>query len=231
MINRLSIIAVVSFALAGRSFAAIPFTVGETYNSGVNPYTNAQLAGGSADLLFNLYSFTPAPFSGAATVVPTADNGPGWVTASPAQWIAPMENETGVAGSGNPAGSYTYQGSFASDFLVPTTITVTGAFAADNSAQLYINGVLADSTPAIGFTALTQINFTFTASAGLAIVPVQFVVDNTPDANAVNPTGLLVSDLVFSTTATTPEPSTWLLLIGGAGALLVVQRRRFASLL
>ena len=226
MIKRLSILVLVSLALVRPSSAVIPMTIGETYNSGVNPYTSTPLAAGSADLLFNLYSFFPAPFSGAATVVPTVDNGPGWVTAAPGQWIAPVENETSAGGS--PAGSYTYQGSFASDFLLPTSITVTGAFAADNSGQLYINGVLADSTPAVGFTSLTPINFTFTVAAGLSIVPVQFVVDNTPNANAANPTGLLVSNLVFSA-APTPEPSTWALLIGGAGLLAFVQRRRFAG--
>jgi hypothetical protein len=249
MINRLSILAVLTFALASRSFAAIPFTVGNIYNTGYTPTTTypgapvvpgVALSPGSSDLFFNLYSAYPAPFTGQAIIVPQAEDGPGWVVPVGGQWIGPVENESGNSSTSSPtpegglAGVYDYSADFSSNFLVPTQVTMLGSFAADDTVSLVVNGTLVETVPAEAYGSLTPIDYTFTVDAKESILPIDFVVYNTANggSGSTNPTGLLVSDLRFVTgTASAPEPSTWALMIGGLALLVVIQRRRLASII
>ena len=246
MINRLLLLAVLSVALTSRSFA-IPFTVDNIYSTGYTPTTTypgspvvpgVALTPGTSDLFFTLYSAYPSPGTGSAVVVPKAQNGPGWVTATGAQWLGPVQNESGNSATSAPtpegglAGIYDYSSDFSSNFLVPTSITMTGLFAADDSVSLYVNGVLVQTVNPEAFGTLTPINFTFTVGAKESIVPIDFVVDNTANggSESTNPTGLLVSNLQFVAKSTAPEPSTWALLLVGAGVLAFAQRRRLAVL-
>jgi hypothetical protein len=62
-------------------------------------------------------------------------------------------------------------------------------------------------------------------------VTIDFVVfnkDDTTDGIAVNPTGLLVSDLEFSVDnmEASPEPRSWAMIAGGLGLLIFIQRLR-----
>jgi hypothetical protein len=231
MINRISILTVLSLALVGRSFAAVPFVVNQTYNTGYNSVTDKPLASGTDDLYFNLYSYSPAPFQG--TPVVTHPDNPLWVQTSGAKWISPVEDQSGKPGTGSPAGLYDYNAFLATDFLMPTQVTVTGAFAADDSATFYVDAVPVVSDAAEGYLALTPFSYTFTLGAGPSIIPIDFLVinENTGGSQSTNSTGLLVSDLRFTTGNPTPEPGTWLMLFVGLGALFTVQRVRRAGVL
>lgn len=230
MIKTLSFLSIVAVTLATNASAAVPIVVNQTYNTGYNSVTNTALAPGSGDLYFNLYSYSPAPFVG--TPVVTSPDDPAWVQPVGAQWISPVENQSGAPGTGSPAGIYDYNAFFASDFLVPTTVTMTGSYAADDGATLYVNGVAVSSIVPEGYTTLTPFSYTFTLTAGPSIIPIDFLVNNlnTGGSQSTNPTGLLVSNLTIRT-GSAPEPTTWLMLFVGVGALLVVQRARRASVL
>jgi hypothetical protein len=230
MINRLSITAVFVLAAAAVSHAAIPMVVGQTYNTGYNSVTNAPLPPGANDLYFNLYSYFPAPFLGTPVIAQPDD--PAWVQTTGAQWIAPVEDQSGAPGTGSPAGIYDYNAFFATDFLVPTTITMTGSYAADDGATLFVNGVEVSSIAPEAYTTLTPFSYTFTLNAGPSIIPIDFLVNNLNigGSQSTNPTGLLVSNLTFVANVA-PEPGTWALLFAGLGVLLVIQRVRRADVL
>ncbi len=222
LLKRLSLISLVTAALATPSLAATPMVVGQTYNTGFNSLTNAPLAPGSSDLYFNLYSY-----AGNTPVVAHPDF-PAWVQTASAQWIAPVENESGAPGSGAPAGVYDYNSFLATDFLVPTSVTVTGSFAADDGSTFYVNGTFAASISPEASLALTPFSYTFTLGAGPSMVPIDFFVNNlnTGGSQSTNPTGLLVTNLKFTASGSAPEPSTWALLLAGGCAVLLVRRAR-----
>jgi len=232
MINRLLILSALTALTVGTAAASVPLVVNQTYNTGYNG--NTALTAGQDDLYFNLYSYVPTPTLTAPVVaspIPGAwfqpqDNG---VTA---QWISPTENQSYPAPpvEGDPAGTYDYNAVLATNFLVPTEVTVTGAFAADNDATLNVDGVTVLSLSAPAYSSLTSFSYTFSIFAGERFTPIDFVVNNLDDSGGtVNPTGLIVSNLRISTA--TPEPSTWALLFVSLGSLLMVKRvRRAVSL-
>jgi hypothetical protein len=229
MINRLLFISLLTAFSLGSAAASVPLVVNQTYNTGYNGST--ALAAGSADTYFNLYSYVPTPTLTAPVVadpIPAA-----WDSVAGAQWISPTENQTYPAPpiEGDPAGTYDYNAVLATDFLVPTEVTVTGSFAADNDASLIIDGTTVTSVAAPAYATLTSFDYTFTIYTGERFTPIDFVVNNLDDTGGtVNPTGLLVSNLRV-TTSQTPEPSTYLLMFASLGSLLMVKRvRRAVSL-
>jgi len=224
----LTFLAVFAVALVTHSSAAVPLVINQTYNTGYNSVTNTPLAPGSLDLYFNLYSYSPAPFSG--TPVVTSPTDPAWVAPVGAQWISPVEDQSGSPGSGSPAGVYDYNAFFASDFLVPTSVTLSGSYAADDGATLYVNGVAVSSIVPEGYLVMTPFNYTFTLGAGPSIIPIDFLVNNlnTGGSGSTNPSGLIVSNLTVRTTAA-PEPGAWAMLFAGIGILFLVQRVRRAE--
>ena len=127
------------------------------------------------------------PNSSAQNATATSAN-PAWTTmlAPMAQWISP---------SGNPTttGVYTYQTQFdARNCTVPSDITISGKFLADNSAVLLVDDKKVASsvgTPNYGFLpgSLTSFSYTIPASAaaGVHTVTVQA-------QNSSGPTGIVV---------------------------------------
>ncbi len=223
MIKHLSLITLLGIAFAGYASAAVPLVVNQTYNSGYDQ-SNNPLPGGSSDLYFVLQP-TAATFP--AVVVSQDD--PAWVQVAGAKWIGVSADQSGAPGSGTPPALYDYQALLATDFLTPTTVTMSLSFAADDGSVLYVNDAEVTSVSPEGYTTLTPFTYTFTLNSGSTFTPIDFVVNNLNTGGA-NPSGLLVSGLKFKTN-TAPEPSTWALLFAGFGAVLVVRRLRTSSVL
>lgn len=229
MINRLSFLAVGVIALAVHSSAATPLQIGQTYDSGYTGTT--ELAVGAGDNDFTLYG----PNFAISTPVVAGPIPGAWVPDSNiGLWISPTENQTYPSNvpEGDAPGLYDYDAQLSTNFLVPTSITISGSFAADNAVSLYIDGTQVTSVAAPAYGSLTSFSYTFTLThTGSYSVPIDFIVTNLDDVNgAVNPTGLFVSGLKAVATSA-PEPSTWAMLFAGIAGLLVVRRVRRASLL
>ncbi len=206
------------------AFALTDLQVNQTYNTGYNGST--QLLGGQPDLDFLLFSPAGISTPVVADPIPVA-YGP---VPAGAQWIAPTEDQTDdppAPIAGDPPGEYGYAAALSTDFLVPTDVTISGEFEADNSVLLEINNTIVTSAADPAFLTPTSFSYTFTLGAGSISTPIVFYVNNVADSNmyggvSANPTGLLVSNLKIS--AATPEPSTWLLMFAGLGSLLIFKR-------
>jgi hypothetical protein len=204
--------------------------IDQTYSTG---YSNGvALAPGAADPDFTLYSAIPgqAPVTSipvVASPVPAV-----WVMTSGAQFISPTENQAypSTPPEGNAPGVYDYQALLTTDFSVPTTLTISGAFGADNAATAYVNGFSMATDPAPGYQALVDFNYAFTEAAGPQTISVDFVVNNQNDTDGtINPTGVIVSGLSVSdvdVVAAAPEPRSWLLMTVGIGAFVFLRRIR-----
>jgi hypothetical protein len=197
--------------------------LGQTYNTGY--VGNTPLAPGAADTLFTLLSGVPAVASApvVASPVPAA-----WVTVPGAQFISPTEDQQYPAPpvEGDAPGTYDYHTTVATNFGVPTTVTLTGSFAADNGGTLFVDGFSIVTVPAPGYAFLTAFSDTFTIYTGSRDTTIDFVVNNQDDTGGtINPTGLLVSNLSIVATQA-PEPGTWAMMLGGLGVLAFGLRRR-----
>ena len=230
MINRSIILTLLSvvFVVPASATTYTPLQLNQTYNSGYNG--SKALAFGAADYDFQLSS---SEVSATVPVVANPISGL-YVTSPYAQWISPTENQTDPSNPkvGDPPGSYDYNAELSTDFLVPTVVTFTGQFAADNTVELKIDGMeVTNVAPANGqaFLGLTSFTYAFKIGAGSLDTPIDFLVTNLDDGGGVNPTGLLVVGLKASAAA--PEPATWLMLFSGVAVLVFVQRRRGASIL
>jgi hypothetical protein len=226
--KRYLLLPVLLSTLVPASAAQTLLELGQSYSTGYSGST--ELAGGAPDLDFTLNG-TAVPV--VADPVPSV-----WITVPGAQFISPTEDQQYPANppEGDPKGTYVYEAILASTFSVPTTLTVTGSFAADDYAFASVDGLYLGMTP--GFTSLpagysqtTTFDQTFTVQAGSLPVTIDFVVfnkDDTTDGIAVNPTGLLVSDLEFSVDnmEASPEPRSWAMIAGGLGLLIFIQRLR-----
>jgi hypothetical protein len=131
-----------------------------------------------------------------------------FVISEHAAWIDPPAGSAWIGPSNgsvtDPAGEYTYTLAFDLTGLDPTTASISGSWAVDNSAVMLLNGVATgDSITVDPFTVLHP----FTLSGGFVagVNTLEFVVDN-PTSTGLNPTGLLVSGL--EGTAEPDEPFT-----------------------
>ncbi len=109
-----------------------------------------------------------ASLPGGSVQTPTATaSNPAWTTmlAPMAQWISPAGNPTTI-------GVYNYQTQFdARNCTIPSDITITGKFLADNSGVLLVDGhTVASSvgTPNYGFLPGSLTSFSYTIPAGSA---------------------------------------------------------------
>lgn len=162
--------------------------------------------------------YVPPPFS-------FLNSGPfasGWIGDTLASaWISPRATESG---SSDASGNYTYQESF---YLAPafyTTAVIVGQWAADNTGDIYINGVQVttgqDGSIPLGTTGAFNHFTSFTLNSANAdfvggINTIQFVVNNNTKGTP-NTTGL---DVDFESTYVVPEPGTFALMGIGLSAL------------
>ena len=197
------------------------------YNTGYIPPSGLGLPGTPDPY----YLLTPPPLS----LLPTLPSeivtpNPAWnQTDSNAEWIS-------IAGGGlsnlPPGGDWIYSYTLDLTGYNPSSVDVSGVWASDNAATMYVNGhdvasiAYGSGTPLdpYSFQVLSAFSFNGEYLHG-GVNTLTFDVMNGNDANDTNgPTGLLVD--YRSVIAATPEPITMGLGIAGVGIFL---RRRLKA--
>ena len=138
------------------------------------------------DSHYTITASADASFRGPNALVVTSNVFPigPWLWDGPnSKWIAPQNNQA----AGNLPGTYIYHTTFNLTGFNPATATLTGQFAADNSAIIKLNGVVVGPT-APTYSAWTQ--FAINSGFAAGINTLDFVVTNDP--SGANPTGLRV---------------------------------------
>jgi hypothetical protein len=194
--------------------AAPPIAVGGLIGTGYLAGGSALAPVGSLDGNFQLLSCPSGPCPNQAFVALTGVSFPGpWVpNTGSAQWIGPAFGgvETGI----DPVGVYDYQEKFDLTGFDLSTVVVTGSFAADNEADLQLNGVPAGfSSP--GFHVWTP--FTLASGFQPGVNTLDFLVTNFL-GGYFNPSGLIVE-----VTGTGTRPATTTSLEAAPANLIVGQ--------
>jgi len=199
------------FAAASANAASISGLV----NTGVEAQgaqdTNYKLTAASSDTtIANPYGYVS--FDNAWPINPWLAND------SVSRWITPTASQS-QSFDASAAGTYTYHLDFDLTGYNAATASFVGRFAADNAAEVKLNGVTIAN--ASGFTSWNA----FGANSGFhsGLNSLDFVVTNWAQ-NGGNPTGLRV-EFSQSSIAAVPEPSTFATLATGL-AVLALQRRR-----
>jgi len=143
-------------------------------------------------------------------------------------WVANTANSQwiGLQSSADyfSPGLYKYDISFDLTGLIPASAVITGEFAADNNAVIYLNGTNTGiATPTLGFSAFTP----FTISSGFVsgVNTLEFQVTNLADvAPFGGPTGLQVQ--LSGTANAVPEPLSLLFLGAGLMGVAVIKKKR-----
>lgn len=165
-------------------------------------------------------------YTGAAYTVKSNQLDPGWTgNSNSARWIvAPMPGTNDGNDPTRPAGTYDYTLTFDMPAGAQLTmVAITGEGAADNSADIYVNGVLVSGETLAGpgasnaFT-LNSSNAAFVSGSNT----ITFRVTNTVAGSA---TGLLISS--FSGSVIVPEVGAWLPIAGALSAFAFVRGHRW----
>ncbi len=200
--------------MVGQAGAA-PITL---FNTGVDAAGTTVLANGASELH---YSLTSGPITGTPLV--RAAGGtfpqPPWIAVNATSaWIVPNV----ALPLNHPPGAYTNEIIFDLAGLIPSSATITGQWATDNNATMFLNSVnTGNTTPFAGFGAFTAFSINSGFVAGLNVL--EFVVLNAAGGTG-NPTGLRVE--LSGTADVVPEPSTILLLGSGLAGLVAWRMKK-----
>ena len=157
-------------------------------------------------------------------------NGAWLLNTSTSKWITPSSDQanfphdTSTFGS-STSGIYTWHTTFDLTGFDAATASFSGLFAADNSAQAFLNGNLIGTSSSYSSFA----NFASTPGSFVdGLNSIDFVVINDLYDQASNPTGLHVQFATSSVTAV-PEPETYAMLMAGLGLVGFMSRRKSAK--
>jgi hypothetical protein len=145
-----------------------------------------------------------------------------WVQSPPAQWVSSTAEDSGTE-DGSTLDSWRL---FQDQFTIPTGATIISAdvnvIAADNAFELYLNGILIDSTDTWNPTATVydpspepvdneipfQHSVSYTITPQIGVNTLTFVVRNWDNLGSWNPTGLLYSASIIYATSSEPTTTT-----------------------
>lgn len=163
------------------------------------------------------YSLISAPPTVPLTAITTLTIPPWTPNTATADWISP-----GASGYINwPVGLYDYRTTFSLAGLIPNTAQLSGMWASDNDACIFLNGMNTGvCTPFQGFGALAA--FSITSGFRPGINTLDLMVDN---GGAGLATGTIV-EISGTANPTVPEPSSLALLGTGIAACLQFRRSR-----
>ena len=183
--------------------------------------TGAGLAADAQDINYALSSSTTTVASNGYVTAngsfPLAGN---WLANdSTSSWLTPTDNQ-GDTYDASSNGIYTWSTTFNLAGFDATTASLTGRFAADNSAIAYLNGVQIGTSG--GFTSWSSFAASNNFNAGVNTL--SFVVTNLAQ-NGGNPTGLRVEFLSSNVTAV-PEADTYAMMMAGLGLMGLIARRK-----
>ncbi len=185
------------------------------FNTGTDA-SNAALAGGNfvADPHYSIVGSGPAyTFYGADVWIPDDAN---------SKWITCSANGAGCGGV------RTYRTTFDLTGFDPETVQISGLWAVDNDAQLWLNGAFTGFGIPNGFFSFrTYFGFTLNSAA----------YDFLPGINTLDfivtgrggPEGLRVDELSGTATQVStpiPEPAAWAMMIAGLGLVGALRRAR-----
>ena len=199
------------------------------YNTGVTNSGTVLAKNGATD---SHWSVTPdlTGITSAATTFNVDPNGCTYYCASDAAWL-------GTAGGGMQ--SYTYTLSFDLTGFDAATAALSGFFAVDNEASVFLNGhlltsFLADHDSSANSYAAFQALHAFSASSGDFVAGLNTLSFYVTDYDA--PSALLVSGLGGTAShltppnnqsdAAVPEVGTWAMMLAGFGLTGAAMRRR-----
>lgn len=200
-------------AVALSSPALAQSVVPGVYNTGANASGTAVLSPGDTDSHYTVQ----APGATTAVDATVANPNSGWVGASDSAWLGDGWSDPA------PVGDFTYTTVFSLAGYDPATAVLNGLIAADNSANVYLNGTLI-GTAANGYSDFSA----FTATTGfLAGTNTLRIVDN----NQGGPYGINISGLSITANVLSgvPEPATWAMMLLGFGAIGFTMRRTHAK--
>jgi hypothetical protein len=221
-------------AAAGAATAAVPLSpVPGLYNTGIDgadsgtldDHWTLQVTAGST----SGYSTPTNPYVSTQT---TGFPFPPWLpntdpSSGGSRWVTPRSN-TATSLDAFSNGTYDYRLSFDLTGYDPSTATLSGRWSSDNNAAAKLNGTQFSSTGNETFGSWT----TFSLGAGSSFVAglntFEFVVTNIAQVSG-NPTGLRV-EFTGSSVTPVPEPHEWAMMLAGLGMVVVIARRRRASL-
>ena len=212
--KKLALVVAMGLASMGAQAAAIS----GLYNTGAGLAANAQ------DMNYALSSTTTiVGTNGYVTAngsFPLAGN---WLANdATSSWLTPTDNQARTFDASSN-GIYTWSTTFNLTGFDATTASLTGRFAADNSAIAYLNGVQIGTSG--GFSSWSSFSAASNFNAGLNTL--SFVVTNLRQAGS-NPTGLRVEFLSSDVTAVTPVPEadTYAMMFAGLGLMGLIARRK-----